>query len=373
MTLPSSVLRFRSRRWWASRRIDLRSTSYAWPSIAAALALYFANVGFQPSFGSPSNWAAILSVTAPFLLIGMAEAFPVLAGNGGLDLSLGPLMGFVTVLIAIELVPAGISAPELLIPVVLAVGFGAGIVNGFLVAFVRLPAIIATLGAYLFYTGLGLYLLPSPSGNVPGWLIHLSTSYGPIPAMLVPLFAVALFWLLLTRTAYRRNLLAAGGDDRAAYTAGASVTLIRCSAYAFGGMLAAVAGLALAATLGSGDSTVGPPYTVTSIAAVALGGVSLSGGRGGLLGAAAGGAIIFLIQNLLTLANVSVFELDIANGIMLILALALNSFVLARRRRTGLAGLEVSGRERLHRRLVEEPTEVAAADGVGVGHLDHAS
>jgi len=328
------------------RRVRLGRTSYAWASVGAVVALYIANVGFQPSFASPGNWASILAVTAPFLLIGMAEAFPVLAGNGGLDLSLGPLMGFVTVVIAIELVPAGVSAPEVLIPIVLAIGFGAGMVNGFLVAFVRLPAIIATLGAYLFYTGFGLYLLPSPSGNVPGWLMHLSTSYGPIPAMLVPLAAVAVFWLLLTRTAYRRNLFAVGGDDRAAYTAGVPVALIRCSAYAFGGMLAAVAGLALAATLGGGDSTVGPPYTITSIAAVALGGISLSGGRGGLLGGAAGGAIIFLIQNLLTVANVSVFELDIANGIMLILALALNSFVLARRR-TGLARLEVPGRQRL--------------------------
>ena len=345
MTAPSAI-RAKPRRRRLISRVHVGSTSYAWASIGAAVALYVANVGFQPSFASPGNWASILAVTAPFLLIGMAQALPVLAGNGGLDLSLGPLMGFVTVLIAIELVPAGISAPELLIPVVLAIGFGAGMVNGFLVAFVRLPAIIATLGAYLFYTGFGLYLLPSPSGNVPGWLMHLSRSYGPIPAMLVPLFAVAVFWLLLTRTAYRRNLLAVGGDDRAAYTAGANVALIRCSAYAFGGMLAAVAGLALAATLGSGDSTVGPPYTITSIAAVARGGISRSGGRGGLLGGAAGGAIIFLIQNLLTVANVSVFELDIANGIMLILALALNSFVLARRR-TGLAKLELAGRQRL--------------------------
>jgi ribose/xylose/arabinose/galactoside ABC-type transport system permease subunit len=83
-------------------------------------------------------------------------------------------------------------------------------------------------------------------------------------------------------------------------------------------LLSAVAGLVLAATLGSG--------------------------RGGLLGAAAGGAIIFLIHNLLTVANVSVFELNIANGIMLILALALNSFVLARRHRRGLAGFQSAAR-----------------------------
>jgi ribose transport system permease protein len=308
------------------------------------VALYIANVCFQPSFVSPSNWASILSVIAPFVIIAMAEAFPILAGNGGLDLSLGPLMGFVTVLIAVVLVPAGISAPEFLIPVVLAIGFGAGLVNGLLVAYLRLPAIIATLGAYLFYTGFALDLQPSPGGSVPSWLQRMSGSYGPFPAVLVPIIAIAILWVILIHTAYRRNLLAVGGDDRAAYTAGIPVKVIRSSAYAFGGLLAAVAGLVVAGMLGGGDATVGPPYTITSIAAVALGGILLAGGRGGLLGAAAGGAIMFLIQNLLTVANVSAFDVNIADGGLLLVALALNSFVLTGRRRRGLAGMRAVSR-----------------------------
>jgi ribose transport system permease protein len=131
--------------------------------------------------------------------------------------------------------------------------------------------------------------------------------------------------LALQRTAFRRNLVAVGGDERVAYTAGINVARVRASAYVLSGGLAAVAGITLTAMLGSAHPTVGPPYTLTSIAGTALGGISLAGGRGGLLGAAAGGAILFLVENLLTLARVSVFHLQIAYGAILIVALAINS------------------------------------------------
>lgn len=131
--------------------------------------------------------------------------------------------------------------------------------------------------------------------------------------------------MALQRTAFRRNLVAVGGDERVAYTAGINVARVRASAYVLSGGLAAVAGITLTAMLGSADPTVGPPYTLTSIAGTALGGISLAGGRGGLLGAAAGGAILFLVENRLTLARVSVFHLQIAYGAILIVALAINS------------------------------------------------
>lgn len=318
-------------------RRQILATSYAWAPIIAATILFAANAGFQTSFLSPDNWASTLAVLAPFAIGSMAQAFPVISGDGGLDLSIGPLMGFITVLVAAVFVPHGISSPEFLLPLILFIGFIAGIVNGWLVAYVRLPAIIATLGAYLFYTGISLYLLPSPGGEMPSWVTNLATSYGPIPAMLVVFAVIAVLWMFLMRTAYRRNLFAVGGDSRVAYASGVAVAAVRCCAYGFGGLLAAVGGLTLAATLNGGDATVGASYTITSIAAVALGGVALAGGRGGLLGAATGGVIMFLIQNLLTLASVSVFALNIANGVILLGALALNSLVVAIRRRRHLA------------------------------------
>jgi ribose transport system permease protein len=282
-------------------------------------------VAFNHTFISRSNWASILAVASPFIITAAAQAPVTLAGNGGIDLSVGPLAGLVNVIIIAVLIAHGISSPLPVLLIGLALGGGSGLLNGFLVSYMRIQPIIATLGTYLFYSGLALYIIPTAGGSAPGWLTHLAGSYGPIPGMVIPLGTIAIVWLALTRTAFRRNLLAVGGDERVAYTAGINVAAVRTSAYILTGLLAAVAGIVLTAVLGSADPTVGPPYTLTSIAGMALGGVSLAGGRGGLLGAAAGGAVLFLVQNLLTLAQVSIFHLQIAYGVILIVALVLNS------------------------------------------------
>ena len=93
----------------------------------------------------------------------------------------------------------------------------------------RLPAIIATLGMYLFYQGLGTEVLPEAGGSVPVWLTKLDGSYGPVPAVWVVFAVIAVVWLLLTRGSYMRNLLSVGGDERAAYTAGVNVAAARWS------------------------------------------------------------------------------------------------------------------------------------------------
>jgi ribose transport system permease protein len=289
----------------------------------------------QPKILAPESWAATVAVALPFVLTALAETIPVLSGNGGLDLSVGPFTGFVTVLVAGVLVPAGISSPVVLIPLVLAIGLAAGLVNGIVVAYVRLPAIIGTLGTYLFYTGIAAEVLTSPGGAVPNWLMDLNGGFGWFPAAWIPLVVVGLAWWGLSRTAYVRNLLAVGGDDRAAFTAGINVAATRCWAYGFAGVLAALAGLMLTGLIRSGDATVGSPYTISAITAVALGGISLGGGRGGLAGAAVGGAALYLIQNLLIFSHVSVFEQQIANGLILILALAINGLLARVRQRRG--------------------------------------
>jgi ribose transport system permease protein len=310
----------------------LNRNSYAVVPTAIAAVLFIVNAVVQPSFIDPGNWAPILAVSSPFILIALAEAPPVLSGNGGLDLSVGPFAGFVTVFVAAVLVPAGLGAPEVLIPVVIGFGLAAGGVVGVLIAYVRLPPIIATLGAYLFYTGMASQVLPSPGGVVPPWLIKLDGSYGPIPGLWIVFTVVAAGWMLLSRTAYLRNLLAVGG---AAYTAGMNTAMVKVLAYAIAGMLAALAGLILAGVIESGDATIGPGFTITAIAAVALGGVSLAGGRGGLFGAAMGGAVMYLVQSLLTVAHVSVYQLNIADGLILVLALALNGMLERLRKRGG--------------------------------------
>ena len=318
---------------------NLRSralSSYLTVPIAVALVLLVANIILQPSLVSQSNWASTLAVTCPYILTAMAETLPVLSGNGGLDLSVGPFTGFVTVLVAQVFAQHGMGAPELLIPLAVIVGLLAGALNGVLVAYVRLPPIIATLGTYLLYEGLGAQILPSPGGTVPAWLTNINGSYGWFPAILIPLIVVGMLFWGLSRTAFYRNLLAVGGDERAAYASGINTSLVRLGCYALGGMLAAIAGLFLTGLVQSGDATVGPPYTISAVTAVALGGISLAGGRGGMLGAAIGGVVLFLIQNLLSASHVSPYGVDIVNGAALVLALAMSQYLDRRRRARGL-------------------------------------
>jgi ribose transport system permease protein len=316
----------------AVRQLVQRNSYLAVP-LALLIVLFIANAIVQPQFLSQQSWAASMAVLCPIVLTAMAMTLPILSGNGGIDLSVGPMAGFITVLIAAVLVPAGITS-QVIIPIVIVFGLTAGALNGVLIAYVRLPAIIATLGMYLFYQGLGTEVLPEAGGSVPVWLVKLDGSYGPIPAVWVVFAVIAVIWLLLTRGSYLRNLLSVGGDERAAYTAGVNVSRLRVVTYSLGGALAAIAGLMLTGLIQGGDGTVGPPYTISAITAVALGGIALAGGRGGLLGGAIGGTVLFLIQELLTDAHVSVYAVSVVNGIILILALALNGTVEYLRRRT---------------------------------------
>jgi ribose transport system permease protein len=306
------------RNWIAKR-------SYAWPILIALAVFAMLNAAVSPAFTAPDNWNGMLIGATPFILTAMAQTAPVMSGDGGVDLSVGPLAGLVNGLVTAILVPRGWSDPFSVIGASLLVGALSGLLNGFMISVVRVQPIIATLGTYLAYQGITLEMLPMAGGQAPEWLTQLGASHAGVPGSLLLLLLVGAIWLAFEQTAYRRNLLAVGGDSRAAYASGVNVTAVRIIAYVIGGILAAIAGLVFTAALGSGDPRVGVPYTLTSIAAVALGGVSLSGGRGGMLGSAAAGALLFLIQTLFTLAQVSIFYIQILYGLILLAALAFNS------------------------------------------------
>ena len=262
-----------------------------------------------------------LGTAAPTLLAAVAVTPSILSGRGGIDLSVGPLMGVLNVLLVQYLIgQAGQGSPFVVVPVALVLGALGGLLNGTLVGVVRLQPVVATLGTYLMFSGLAIWLLPSPNGTVPSWLMGLSSQ-----GVLVPLAAVAAGWALLKRTPYYEHLMAIGGDERAAFTSGVPVVAVRILAYTLGGVLAGVAALALSAVLGSADPTVGPGFTLSAITAAALGGTSLAGGRGGLTGAIVGALDIFLLQNLLTHFNISTFALQIFYGVILVLAVTSNA------------------------------------------------
>lgn len=309
------------------------------PSALAAvlfLVLLIANLFAIPQFVSPSNIAGTLAIAAPFVIAAIASTPPVISGGGGIDLSVGPLLGFINVLLIGWLMPRGLAAPQIAIPLLLLFGAGVGLVNGLLVAVLRLQPIVATLGTYLVLAGLSLEVMPQPVGEAPTWIVRFGGSIAGVPGAVILVAVPVVVWLLLRRTSFATALYSVGGDARVAFSAGINIAVVRVTAYVVSGAFAAVAGLALTALIQSGDPNLGPQYTLVAIAAVALGGTSLAGGRGGIAGPILGALTIFLIQNLLSAVHVSALWLQVVYGAILVIALIANAQVrtLARRRPT---------------------------------------
>jgi ribose transport system permease protein len=295
-----------------------RSVGFA---VLLLVVLLVVNLALSPGRFQPGSWGALVGLAAPLIGAAIASTPVILAGRGGIDISVGPLMGFVNAMvIQLLFLKAGISSPLLLVPAALLVGALVGVANGFLATIVRIQPIVATLGTYLILTGVTLTILPAPIGPAPAWLKSLAGSWSMLPLLLM-----FLAWWLVRRIPYYDQLMAVGSDDRAAYTAGVDVTRVRFIAYVMTGILGGCAGLMLTALIGSADPNIGPTYTLIAIAAVALGGVSLAGGRGGVAGAAIGAIDIFLLQSVLTTFNVSTFVLQIAYGAILVLAVMLTA------------------------------------------------
>ena len=289
------------------------------------LVLLVANAFLNPVrlFSDPLT---TIGLAAPLILAALATTPSILSGGGGIDISIGPMIGFLNVILVIFLFGNGMESPVVALPVILALGALLGAFNGFLVAYVRLQPIVATLGTYLVFVGLTPWLQPRPGGDAPDWNLRLGDDFS-----LLPLVAVGILWFVITRTPLYSYLMATGGSAKAAYTSGIDVASVKLLAYALGGLIAAVAAFALTALIGSADPQIGPTITLKAIAAVALGGVSLAGGRGGFIGASIGAMTIFLLELALTGTGVSTFVMQLIFGLVLVFAVLFNAVVSRRR------------------------------------------
>lgn len=302
----------------------LRARPYAFV-LVLVVALVVANAMIRPSFLAPTEWPALLGTLAPFAILGIASTPPVL-GGGGVDLSVGPLATVVNCLLVSVLMPHGLGGPLVAIPLLLLLGMAVGVINGVLVAVVRLDPVVATLGSLFILVGVALKIAATPANPGENWTTGLAGLMGGwFPGALLTMAAPAVIWLALRRTAFVRNLYAVGGDDAASYSAGVNVTAVRVGAYAVAGLFAAIGGIALTALIQSSDSSLGTIYALISLAAVSLGGTSLAGGTGGLLGSFLGACGIFLLQELLSATGASSNYVQLAYGVLLVLGVVLSA------------------------------------------------
>jgi ribose transport system permease protein len=303
----------------------LRTRPYAFALVLFAL-LLIANIAEQPSFASPSNWPQTLAIFAPFAIAALASTPAIMSGGGGIDISIGPLMTVINMIIVADLLPHGLGSPWVVVPVCLVTGAAVGAVNGTLVTLLRFQPVVATLCMNFILTGLATQLEGSttPQGST-WWTNDLASSFGPVPGGLISIAVVLLIWLVLSRTAYLRNLYATGGDDAAAFSAGVDVTRVRILAYTVGGLFAGIGGLALMAVLREGEASNATMYTLVALAAVALGGTTFTGKRGSLVGTLCGAACIYLITNLLSAASVPDTWTGAIYGCLLLVAVIISA------------------------------------------------
>lgn len=293
----------------------LRRYSFAFALLLTVVLLIVNMLTSTGGFG----WTAQLAVFAPLALAAMASTPAILSGGGGFDLSISPLMVFTSAAFAAWFVPAGLDGP-IVVPLMLALGASVGLANGLLIAILRVQPVVVTLSTYFVLIGVNMAVLPNSVTVSDNWTANLAGTVGPIPGALFLILAPLAIWALIGLIPYRRQLMAVGSNDAAAFSSGVNVVAVRVGAYALGGMFAGIGGLAMIALEKSASASLSTTYTLLAIAAVALGGTSLWGGRGGLIGAVFGAATVYLLSNLLQTLQIDPAWLQVLYGVVLIVA-----------------------------------------------------
>jgi len=263
---------------------------------------------------------------------GMALAITSIAQTmviltAGIDLSIGSIVTLSNCVAVTNMQP-GVAPTLGVVILVLLVGSLAGAINGFLVAFGRLPPIIVTLATASIFNGIALYVLPNPGGFVPEWYTNALTGrvFDVIPTALILLIVLFVFvWTPLKRSPLGQAIYAVGSSEASARMSGVNVRRTKLLTYTFAGTLCALAALFLTAQTASGDATQGGVYTLNSIAATVIGGTSFTGGVGGAAGTIAGAYVFAIIPNVLFAARVSPFMKELLQGAVLVITISLGA------------------------------------------------
>jgi ribose transport system permease protein len=323
---------------WRYRFAEHRGTLLAALVFVVMFGVYAGNhsAGFSANV---VQTAANKGVLLAFLAI--AQTFVVL--TSGIDLSVGAMF-ILTNCLASWIVVGSAAMTALGVAGVLLTGLACGAVNGAVVIFGRLQPIVATIASGAVYFGIALALRPNPGGDVNSDLADALTGqlWGGIPASLVVLLAVVLaIWLPFRRSSLGRAVYAVGSSEVAAYMSGVETRRAKFSAYMLSGLFAAMGGLMLTFFTYSGEasSANAATYTLNSIAAVVLGGVSLFGGTGSAVGAIFGALIFRTINDLLFVFDLDPLWQPLFLGIVLLISVCIGSVRLLRiRNRLDLFG-----------------------------------
>jgi ribose transport system permease protein len=305
-----------------------------------AALLVFTKV-IQPGFGL-SGLDSLARAALPFAFATAAMTVVVLAG--GIDLSVASMMAVASVTGARLMEGATEAESVWIVGFVLLVGLAMGALNGALIVLTKVPDIVVTLSMLFVWEGVALLILQGPEGACAVWLTELIkggltlplipatlTVWFPKAAVLV-IVVVALVWVPVRRSKLGLSIYAIGSDPLAAFRSGISLGRTRIAAYAIAGLFAAFGGLALTMSTGIGEPIPGP-YLMASVAAVVLGGVALTGGKGGLVGPILAVFILRLVRLDLTLMSVDPNVTTIVEGTIMVVVVMFGGILAVRGRK----------------------------------------
>jgi ribose/xylose/arabinose/galactoside ABC-type transport system permease subunit len=288
---------------------------------SVTVALFVVAAFLSPEFRDTANLTSVLRQSIVLGLVTIGQVFVLLAG--GIDMSVGMTARVVGLGVAVTL-----GATTIPIAVVILLGLLAGgligMVNGLLVTRIGAAPFIVTLAMLGVLQGVSLAVSAGPTAAVPPvFVAAYDASMGPVPvAVLVMALIWFLAWFTLRSTRLGRDVYAVGGSPTVAGLAAISVRRTQTCTYVIGGVLAAAAGMFLLSRSGVGDPQMALGLEFKSIVAAAIGGVSLYGGRGSLLGALAGVLLVSLSSNVMQIMQVSVYYQDIMLGLIVLIGVA---------------------------------------------------
>jgi ribose/xylose/arabinose/galactoside ABC-type transport system permease subunit len=311
----------------ASTRPDLGALALRY-ALVLILAVFIVLLGLtNGSFLTLSNFNVILQQVAANALLATGATFVIL--TGGIDLSVGSIVGLAGVVAALIAQADGTAPMLAAIAGGVAAGAAIGVINGALVAIARVPPFVATLGNMTIALGIAYVLSEGqPISGLSDQFLAISGPLGGVPIPVLTMLAVVLIaWFILARTRFGMRVYAVGGNAHAARVAGVNVRLIRFVVYVVSGGLAGLAGTMLASRATAGIATTGTGYELNAIAAAVIGGISLMGGRGSVIGTVFGFMIIGVLDNGLNIINVSPFYQLIIKGVIIIGAVFIDSYL----------------------------------------------
>jgi ribose transport system permease protein len=290
-------------------------------SVTLLVVLVFLFTAGNRNFLSAYNLNTIASYAAILLVVGLGQMNAILVG--GIDLSLGGLMSFISVVFVVSLKAIGVWA----FPLCIVVALMAGYLNGNILTRIQIPSFIATLGTGGILTSLALLVSPLPV-DVPastyGSLeIVNGTTLGISNLLLLTLVTFALFYIILRFTSVGRNIYYTGSNIKMSWMSGIDIIGTRNFAFVLSGLGAGIAAIMQTCSQYGGDPTLGKVYILQSIAAVVVGGTALTGGTGGAINTVIGALILGVMENGMNVVGVDAYFQQSILGFVIIISVAL--------------------------------------------------